>query len=218
MINIFPLSALVNRFRTHKITKQMMFIMWFSGLRGAIAYALSLHLEFGIETRRVLVTTTLVIVLFTILILGGSTMPLLKCLKARKPARNRLRRRSGAAGVSLSKTLKLDQPLESDVVSDLTEAEDHQGLEGSLLQPPTAQPLSGFIRFDMQYLFPLFTHQFSRAELRENRLQMSNLASQWYQAVRSSPGDHHSAVEANDEENNNASEWEKACNSLFVKM
>ena len=39
--------------------------MWFSGLRGAIAYALSLHLEFEEEVRRVLVTTTLVVVLFT---------------------------------------------------------------------------------------------------------------------------------------------------------
>ena len=49
-----------------------------SGLRGAIAYALSLHLEFSEETRHVLVTCTLVIVLFTIFILGGSTLPLLK--------------------------------------------------------------------------------------------------------------------------------------------
>lgn len=57
--------------------------MWFSGLRGAIAYALSLHLEFEKETRRVLVTTTLVIVLFTIFVLGGSTMPLLKFLKSK---------------------------------------------------------------------------------------------------------------------------------------
>lgn len=84
MVNIFPLAALVNRFRQHKITKKMMFIMWFSGLRGAIAYALSLHLEFSLETRRVLVTTTLIIVLFTILILGGSTMPLLKCFQSKK--------------------------------------------------------------------------------------------------------------------------------------
>ena len=32
-----------------------MVIMWFSGLRGAIAYALSLHLEFKDETRKVIV-------------------------------------------------------------------------------------------------------------------------------------------------------------------
>ena len=63
-LNIFPLAELSNRFRTHKITKKMMVIMWFSGLRGAIAYALSLHLEFEEDVRKVIVTTTLVVVLF----------------------------------------------------------------------------------------------------------------------------------------------------------
>merc|ERR1719342_1631350 len=51
-LNIFPLAALCNRFRTHRITQKMMVIMWFSGLRGAIAYALSLHLEFGEDTSK----------------------------------------------------------------------------------------------------------------------------------------------------------------------
>ena len=48
------------------------------GLRGAIAFALSINLDFEQDKRHVLVTTTLVIVLFTLLILGGSTLPLLK--------------------------------------------------------------------------------------------------------------------------------------------
>jgi len=52
--------------------------MWFSGLRGAIAYALSLHLEFSKDVRQVIITTTLIIILFTTLILGGLTMPLIK--------------------------------------------------------------------------------------------------------------------------------------------
>lgn len=30
--NIFPLALLCNKFREHKITKKMMFIMWFSGM------------------------------------------------------------------------------------------------------------------------------------------------------------------------------------------
>lgn len=51
-----------------------------AGLRGAIAFALSLHLEFDKEQRHVIVTTTLIIVLFTIVVLGGSTMPLMKVL------------------------------------------------------------------------------------------------------------------------------------------
>jgi len=57
-----------------------------AGLRGAIAYALALNLvdqgsKFASnEVIQVLSTTTLVIVLFTIIVFGGSTLPLLKCL------------------------------------------------------------------------------------------------------------------------------------------
>ena len=51
-----------------------MVIMWFSGLRGAIAYALSLHLEFEEDVRKVIVTTTLVVVLFTTICLGKLTL------------------------------------------------------------------------------------------------------------------------------------------------
>lgn len=51
--NIFPLSFLMNHFREHKITGRMQMVMWFSGLRGAIAFALSLHLEIRRETREV---------------------------------------------------------------------------------------------------------------------------------------------------------------------
>ena len=55
------------------------------GLRGAIAFALALNLseyvDQGIFTRdnyNYVVTTTLVIVLFTIVCLGGSALPMLK--------------------------------------------------------------------------------------------------------------------------------------------
>lgn len=54
------------------------FLLFCTGLRGAVSFALSLHLEVENEVRHVLVTTTLIIVLFTILFLGGSTMPMMK--------------------------------------------------------------------------------------------------------------------------------------------
>nr|CAG4645436.1 EOG090X03SL [Lynceus sp. MCZ IZ 141354] len=164
LFNIVPLANIVNRFRTHKITKKMMFIMWFSGLRGAIAYALSLHLEFETEKRRVIVTTTLIIVLFTILFLGGSTMPLLKCLKARTPG-NRARSRTG---VSLSKTLKMAH-------SEITEEESDVTI---------VDQVSGFAKFDARYLFPLFTRRFSQQEMKDGRAQLNNLTNQWYLGVR----------------------------------
>ena len=55
------------------------------GLRGAIAFALALNLHeyadegiFTEDNYHYVVTTTLVIVLFTIVFLGGSTLPMLK--------------------------------------------------------------------------------------------------------------------------------------------
>ncbi|KNC86003.1 hypothetical protein SARC_01848 [Sphaeroforma arctica JP610] len=81
-LNIFPLASLVNKHRKVKIPFKFQVIMWFSGLRGAIAFTLSLDLpevHFA-EQYRVLVTTTLVIVIFTIVVCGGCTLPLLKAL------------------------------------------------------------------------------------------------------------------------------------------
>ena len=40
--NIFPLSRVVNRNRSIKITAKQQFVMWFSGLRGAIAFSLAI--------------------------------------------------------------------------------------------------------------------------------------------------------------------------------
>ena len=53
-------------------------IFFLPGLRGAVAFALVLHLQLDDEKRHVLITSTLIIIMFTILCLGGSTLPLLK--------------------------------------------------------------------------------------------------------------------------------------------
>lgn len=66
------------------MTQQVM--MWFSGLRGALAFSLTLHIPSGAAT--LIKTTTLVIVFFTVLVLGGSTVPMLKALKIKVRAPN----------------------------------------------------------------------------------------------------------------------------------
>ncbi|KAK0422002.1 hypothetical protein QR680_007306 [Steinernema hermaphroditum] len=80
-VNIFPLSYLVNCCRTEQISVKNQVIMWFSGMRGAVAFALALHMELeDASTKRMLLTTTLFLLLFTIVFLGGSTLPVLKAL------------------------------------------------------------------------------------------------------------------------------------------
>ncbi|XP_029172585.1 sodium/hydrogen exchanger 8 isoform X2 [Nylanderia fulva] len=183
--NIFPLALLVNRFREHQITRKMMFIMWFSGLRGAISYALSLHLDFSDETRHVIITTTLIIVLFTTLIFGGSTMPLLKFLRAEKKQKSNSRRKKKDKEVSLSKTREWGQTIDSEHLSELTEEE----MEVSFLQ----SRIRGFARWDLKFFIPFFTRRFTQQELKDCKSQMTDLTNQWYQAIRISP------IESDDE-------------------
>ncbi|VDN37047.1 unnamed protein product [Gongylonema pulchrum] len=78
-LNVFPLAFVANSCRRSQISFKNQFIMWYSGMRGAVAFALALHISIeNEETKRVLLTTTLCIVLFTIIFLGGTTLPLLR--------------------------------------------------------------------------------------------------------------------------------------------
>ncbi|XP_069351740.1 sodium/hydrogen exchanger 8 isoform X1 [Eulemur rufifrons] len=176
-VNIFPLSYLLNFFRDHKITPKMMFIMWFSGLRGAIPYALSLHLDLEpMEKRQLIGTTTIIIVLFTILLLGGSTMPLIRLVDIEDA---KARRRS-KKDVNLSKTEKMGNTIESEHLSELTEEE----YEAHYIR---RQDLKGFMWLDAKYLNPFFTRRLTQEDLHHGRIQMKTLTNKWYEEVRQGP-------------------------------
>ncbi|XP_010874117.1 sodium/hydrogen exchanger 8 isoform X2 [Esox lucius] len=176
-VNIFPLSFLLNFFRDHKITPKMMFIMWFSGLRGAIPYALSLHLGLEpIEKRQLIGTTTIIIVLFTILLLGSGTMPLIRIMDNEESQS----RRKSKKDINLSKTEKMGNALESEHLSELTEEE----YEAQIFQ---RQDLKGFLWLDAKYLNPFFTRRLTQEDLMHGRIQMKTLTNKWYEEVRQGP-------------------------------
>ncbi|KAL4655324.1 sodium/hydrogen exchanger 8 [Arapaima gigas] len=176
-VNIFPLSFLLNFFRDHKITPKMMFIMWFSGLRGAIPYALSLHLGLEpMEKRQLIGTTTIVIVLFTILLLGGGTMPLIRLMDIEESQSRRKSRKD----INLSKTEKMGNAIESEHLSELTEEE----YEAQIYQ---RQDLKGFMWLDAKYLNPFFTRRLTQEDLLHGRIQMKTLTNKWYAEVRQGP-------------------------------
>jgi len=177
--NIFPLSLLCNKFRSHQITKKMMVIMWFSGLRGAIAYALSLHLEFGEETRKVVVTTTLIVVLFTTIVLGGGTMPLMKYLESKgSSGRNRRRRKKS---ITMSKTSEFGSAIDSEHLSELTEEE----LEQSFAEGRTH--LKGFLYWDYKFFRPFFIRKFTQQELKDGKSHVTKLTDKWFHDIQASP-------------------------------
>eukprot|EP00808_Paulinella_micropora_P013461 g5818.t1 len=70
-IQIFMFSGLLNLRRKKIITIEMQILMWFAGLRGCIAFALSL--TFPGENEICIVPTTLALVMFTTFMLGAGT-------------------------------------------------------------------------------------------------------------------------------------------------
>jgi hypothetical protein len=77
---ISPMSFLLNLKRkgNDRITMKMQVVMWNAGLRGAVAYALSLRLPESMPGRALFVTTIHAVVIFTILVHGSLTGPLLR--------------------------------------------------------------------------------------------------------------------------------------------
>ncbi|XP_027046318.1 sodium/hydrogen exchanger 8-like isoform X2 [Pocillopora damicornis] len=163
-VNIYPLSSLVNQFRDIRISRKTQFIMWFSGLRGAVAFALVLHLQLDDEKRHVLITSTLIIIMFTILCLGGSTLPLLKLLKADQGLEKSL---------TLSKTQTEGKAVDADQLTD-----DEWRIS-------SRKALKGFSRLDAKYFIPFFTRKFTRQEVRNAHEEMQRLTSQLYSEVHS---------------------------------
>lgn len=75
-------TAIANRFRLHKLTGIEQFIMSYGGLRGAVAFALVLVVnEQIIPTKKMMVTTIIAIVYFTVFLQGMTIGPLVKILK-----------------------------------------------------------------------------------------------------------------------------------------
>lgn len=84
-LTVFGLTYLVNTFgRIKKINLEEQFIMAYGGLRGAVAFSLVIMLSTcKFVNYEMFVTTTLVIVLFTVFIQGASIKPLVNLLKIR---------------------------------------------------------------------------------------------------------------------------------------
>ena len=86
-LNVIPITLIANIWRKRRISWRECLFQWFSGLRGAIAFALSLHcLELGTPNAKAIVTTTLFIIMVSVWLFGSMTLPLLKLLKLDKSA------------------------------------------------------------------------------------------------------------------------------------
>ncbi|KAM8974910.1 sodium/hydrogen exchanger 7 [Pelodytes ibericus] len=80
--HIYPLSFFLNLGRRHKIGWNLQHMMMFSGLRGAMAFALAIR-DTATYSHQMMFSTTLLIVFFTVWVIGGGTTPMLSWLNIR---------------------------------------------------------------------------------------------------------------------------------------
>jgi len=78
-VHVFPICFILNRFKKKKFSPQIQVALWFAGLRGAIAFSLSLNLTS--PAAPYIKTATLIFVHVTLFVMGVGTLPLLKVLK-----------------------------------------------------------------------------------------------------------------------------------------
>ena len=128
-ISTFPLVGLVNlcRSKERKIPMGHATVMWWSGLRGAIAIGLCA----GVPThlRAMMMSTTVIIVLFTVFVLGGGTPAVLKAAKigmgkTRPEAHGTLNKTMRRFHISMAKIL-CNYDEDNDGVDDRYETEEY---------------------------------------------------------------------------------------------
>merc|ERR1719195_355959 len=87
-LSVGILSWLLNLGRKHPISSVYQITMWFAGLRGPVAFALSLMVpENTSREREKIVCATLIVVFITTVLLGGATSSILSVLGLAKTAK-----------------------------------------------------------------------------------------------------------------------------------
>ena len=82
-LSVFPLAFVLNCGRKRKVPLKHQIVLWFSGLRGPVAYALAVATpqdEKFPKVDNLIISTTLFVVAFTTFGLGGLAYPFIKCL------------------------------------------------------------------------------------------------------------------------------------------
>ncbi|KAL0963495.1 hypothetical protein UPYG_G00307180 [Umbra pygmaea] len=87
-LGVLVLTQIINPFRTIPFNFKDQFILVYSGLRGAVTFALVFTLPDHIVRKKLFVTATICVIVFTVFIQGISIRPLLEFINVRRTNRN----------------------------------------------------------------------------------------------------------------------------------
>uniref|UniRef100_A0A673Y401 Sodium/hydrogen exchanger n=1 Tax=Salmo trutta TaxID=8032 RepID=A0A673Y401_SALTR len=87
-LGVLVLTQIINPFRTIPFNFKDQFILGYGGLRGAISFALVFTLPDTIGRKKLFITTTICMIMFTVFIQGISIRPLIEFINVRRTNRN----------------------------------------------------------------------------------------------------------------------------------
>ncbi|XP_025079094.1 sodium/hydrogen exchanger 9-like isoform X3 [Pomacea canaliculata] len=162
MMNVYPLTFLLNLGRSNKIRPNFQHMMMFAGLRGAVAFALAIR---NIQTvaNQHMAAATMMIVLATVILCGGFTTPMLQWLQIRvgveddatvhlnqlSTSHNAAHRQYNSMEVSGS-----GRPTAHSFSQQMTAS----GIQMSGSRSEKAWLVGKWYNFDMRFMKPLLTH------------------------------------------------------------
>ncbi|XP_076148835.1 sodium/hydrogen exchanger 2-like [Alosa pseudoharengus] len=82
-VGVLLLTAVINKVRRNTVTFRDQFIIAYGGLRGAICFSLVFLMD-DFPMKKLLITTTITVILFTVFVLGMTIKPLVELLEVRK--------------------------------------------------------------------------------------------------------------------------------------
>uniref|UniRef100_A0A8C5CPR2 Sodium/hydrogen exchanger n=1 Tax=Gadus morhua TaxID=8049 RepID=A0A8C5CPR2_GADMO len=85
-LGVLLLTAVVNKLRRNAVTFRDQFIIAYGGLRGAICFSLVFLID-DFPKKRLFITTTIVVILFTVFVQGMTIKPLVELLEVKKRKR-----------------------------------------------------------------------------------------------------------------------------------
>ncbi|XP_052349154.1 sodium/hydrogen exchanger 2 [Oncorhynchus keta] len=87
-LGVLVLTQIINPFRTIPFNFKDQFILGYGGLRGAISFALVFTLPDSIGRKKLFLTTTICMIMFTVFLQGISIRPLIEFINVRRTNRN----------------------------------------------------------------------------------------------------------------------------------
>jgi solute carrier family 9 (sodium/hydrogen exchanger), member 6/7 len=158
-VAVIPLAKLINLFSRDQIPRNHQLMIWFAGLRGAIAFALSF--EIGNDRNSVVIQTTILFVcVISVLILGGGTHAALEYLKIERDVG--VKREALLLHRSDTPTLENTR---SSGTFDRTHLQSYHTSIDTFIDNDGEAEDHWFLDFDNRWLKPVFTISSAKAEV-----------------------------------------------------